>query len=312
MYDIYIPLLTYEHADGAAGSKVIPGLAESTAEDQQRRQDLHAVPAQGPQVLRRHAGQGLRLHRTRSNACFKLNSGGSPFYTDIVGAEKFAETKQGGIPGIKTNDKTGEIIDPPGQAARHLHQRAGADVRRAGPAGHPGRRPHRRTRRPATGPYVITKSQPGRGWEYERNPHWAKDQREADARHARAATSTRSRSTVIRNHSTQVNDIEQGKYDWMQNPPPADRYAEVKAKYEGTQFRVEPTISTYYFWMNTTEAAVRRRQGAPGGQLRGRPRGAGTDLRRPDRRHPADPAAGDARATRNSTSTRTTWPRRRN
>ena len=87
---------------------------------------------------------------------------------------------------------------------------------------------------------------------------------------------------MIRNHSTQVNDIEQGKYDWMQNPPPADRYAEVKDKYEGTQFRVEPTISTYYFWMNTTQAAVRRPQGAPGGQLRGRPGGAGTDLRRPD------------------------------
>ena len=28
----------------------------------------------------------------------------------------------------------------------------------------------------------------------------------------------------------------------------------MKAKYEGTQFRVEPTISTYYFWMNTTKA----------------------------------------------------------
>ena len=25
----------------------------------------------------------------------------------------------------------------------------------------------------------------------------------------------------------------------MQTPPPADRYAEVKDKYEGTQFRVE-------------------------------------------------------------------------
>ena len=28
----------------------------------------------------------------------------------------------------------------------------------------------------------------------------------------------------------------------------------MKSKYEGTQFRVEPTISTYYFWMNTTKA----------------------------------------------------------
>ena len=36
-------------------------------------------------------------------------------------------------------------------------------------------------------------------------------------------------------------------------------------------------------------------QGARSGQLRGRPRSAGTDLHRPDHRHAADPAAGDAR-----------------
>ena len=77
--------------------------------------------------------------------------------------------------------------------------------------------------------------------------------------------------TIVRNPQTQVNDIEQGKYDWMQNPPPADRYQEVKEKYEGTQFEPLPTISTYYFWMNTQKAAVRRRQGPPGRQLRGRP-----------------------------------------
>ena len=56
---------------------------------------------------------------------------------------------------------------------------------------------------------------------------------------------------VVRNQSSQVNDIEQGKANWMFDPPPPDRYAEVQAKYDGTQFRVEPTISTYYFWMNT-------------------------------------------------------------
>src|SRR5690349_22376189 len=33
----------------------------------------------------------------------------SGFYEGIVGAEKFAETKSGGIPGIKTNDKSGKI-----------------------------------------------------------------------------------------------------------------------------------------------------------------------------------------------------------
>ena len=95
----------------------------------------------------------------------------------------------------------------------------------------------------------------------------------------------------------------------MQPPPPADLYTEVKDKYEGTQFRVEHPINLYYFWMNTTRAAVRRPRGAPGGQLRDRQRRAGTDLRRLARRHPPDPARGDARATSRSTSTRTTWPK---
>ena len=71
-------------------------------------------------------------------------------------------------------------------------------------------------------------------------PAVGEGQREADAATCPAATSTRSTSRSIRNPSTQVNDVEQGKFDWMENPPPADRYAEVKSKYEGTQFRVEP------------------------------------------------------------------------
>jgi peptide/nickel transport system substrate-binding protein len=60
--------------------------------------------------------------------------------------------------------------------------------------------------------------------------------------------------SVIDNSATQVNDIEQGKYEWLQPPPSPDRYAAVKEKYDGTQFRVEPGTSTYYFWMNTKKA----------------------------------------------------------
>jgi peptide/nickel transport system substrate-binding protein len=40
----------------------------------------------------------------------------------------------------------------------------------------------------------------------------------------------------------------------MQNELPPDRYASVSSKYEGSQFRVEPTFSNYFFWMNTTQA----------------------------------------------------------
>src|SRR5262249_53404398 len=58
---------------------------------------------------------------------------------------------------------------------------------------------------------------------------------------------------VLRNPQVEVNDVESGKLDWMGNEVPPDRYQSVLAKYEGTQFRVEPTFSNYFFWMNTSQ-----------------------------------------------------------
>ena len=100
---------------------------------------------------------------------------------------------------------------------------------------------------------MISKSEPGRGWEYERNPEWTKHNGKILA-DLPSGHVDKIDITVVRNDSTQVNEIEQNRTNWMQTPPPADRYAEVKEKYEGTQFRVEPTISTYYFWMNMKKA----------------------------------------------------------
>ena len=135
---------------------------------------------------------------------------------------------------------------------------------------------------------MITKSQPGKGWEYARNPYWAKANAKAMPDLPDGARRQRSRSTVDpqprRPRSTTSN---RAATTGCRTRRPPDRYAEVKEKFEGTQFRVEPTISTYYFWMNTERGAVRRPQGPPGGQLRGRPGGAGTDLRRPARPAPS-------------------------
>jgi len=183
---------------------------------------------------------------------FKVNSGGSVFYTGIVGAEKFAETKSGGIPGIKTNDKTGEVkielTKPRGTFTNELALMFVAPVPQGTPNEDLSANPP-----PGTGPYMIKNVHPGNGWEYERNPYWAKDNSKAMPEYPTGIIDG-AKITVVRNDETQVNDIEQGKYDWMQNPPPASRYSQVKEKYEGSQFKVEPTISTYYFWMNTTKA----------------------------------------------------------
>jgi peptide/nickel transport system substrate-binding protein len=251
LYNTYIPLLTYAHADGEAGGKVVPGLAKALPKisEDGRTYTLFLRPG-----LRYSDGTPVKASDFTHSVerMFRLDSGGSSFFTDIVGAEHFLETKQGGIPGIQTDDKSGEIVI-------HLIDRRGTFTNELGllftaplPPGTPDKN-QTATPPPATGPYVITSSQPGRSWSYERNPQWLKNNAKVmpdlpDGHVDRIDV------TVIRNPSTQVNDIEQGKFDFMENPPPGDRYAEVKSKYEGSQFRVEPQINTYYFWMNTQKA----------------------------------------------------------
>jgi peptide/nickel transport system substrate-binding protein len=250
MADIYIPLLTYKHANGEEGSEVIPGLAK----------DLPKI-SNGGKTYTLFLRPGLKYSDGSPvkasdfpfavERMIKLNSGGSPFYLSIVGAEKFAETKKGGIPGIKTNDRTGEIVidleQPRGTFINELGLMFVAPLPQDTPVEVLSANPP-----PGTGPYMITKSQPGRGWEYERNPQWEKVNGEAMP-DLPDGTIDGAKITVIRNPQSQVDDIEQGTYDWMQNPPPSSRYAEVKEKYEDTQFRIETTVSTYYFWMNTQE-----------------------------------------------------------
>lgn len=251
MYNTYIPLLTYAHASGEAGSEVIPGLAE----------DLPRI-SNGGKTYTLRLRDGLKYSdgtpvkasdfKSSIERMFLVDSGGSPFYTDIVGAAEFQKTRSGGISGIVPNDKTGEIvidlISPRGTFESELAMPFAAVV----PADTPDR-DQSANPIPATGPYMITESNPGRGWSYARNPQWAKANSKAmpdlPSGHVDKIV-----IDVVRNQSTQVNDVEQGKSNWMFDPLPADRVAEVESKYEGTQYRPETSVSTYFFWMNTTQA----------------------------------------------------------
>jgi peptide/nickel transport system substrate-binding protein len=245
--DTYLPLLTYEHADGRAGTELIPGLAEAlpTIDRGGRRYTLRLRPG-----LEYSDGTPVRASDFRSavERLIRLNSAGTPFYMNIVGAERFAETKKGGIAGIETDDGSGRIVirlrEPDGSFSYVLALMYGALLPADTPAEDQTADPP-----PATGPYVVSKVKPGRSWEYERNPAWAEANGEAmpqlpDGHMDRIEFEVRS------NPTTQVDEVERGQVDWMKNPPSPDRYPEIKRKYEGTQFREEPTVSVYYFWMN--------------------------------------------------------------
>ncbi len=247
LWNSYTPLLDYPHASGQAGSKVVPGLAKALPKISNGGKTYTLFLRKG---LKYSDGTPVKASDFPYTVerLFKLNSGGSPFYTGIVGAEKFAETKTGGISGIKANDKTGEIVinltRPRGTFTTELAIPFVALVPKGTPAKNLSADPP-----PATGPYEIVKSEPGRGWSYDRNPQWAKNNAklmpDVPSGHVDKID-----ITVVRNDATRINEIEQAKKDWTQAAPPSDLFQKVKEKYEGTQFRLEDTVSIYYFWMN--------------------------------------------------------------
>jgi peptide/nickel transport system substrate-binding protein len=249
-YDTYIPLLTYAHENGQASGRVIPGLAEALPKVSDGGKTYELTLRKGLKYSNGEPVVASDFTHSLERA-FILNSGGSPFYEGIVGAAKFLKTKTGGIPGVETDDKTGKITihleNPDGSFESELALPYVALL--------PAKTPNKDLTAeppPATGPYVITSSDPGRGWEYERNPQWAKNNAklmpEIPSGHV-----DKIKIQVLRNPQTEVNYIESGKLDWMGNEVPPDRYQDVKSKYEGSQFRIEPTFSNYFFWMNTTQ-----------------------------------------------------------
>jgi peptide/nickel transport system substrate-binding protein len=251
MYDTYLPLLTYAHASGEAGTEVVPALAENLPAISK---DGKTYTLQLRKGLKYSDGKPVKASDFTASVerMFKLNSYGSSFFTDIVGAEEFAETRKGGIPGIEADDASGRIVihltAPRGTFTDELATLYAAVLPADTPAKVLTREPP-----PATGPYEIGKVEPGRGWSYRRNPQWAKNNAKLIPELPSGHVDTID-VAVVRNQATQVNEIEKGKAEWMESTVPADLYNKVKDRYEGTQFRVERPFNVYYFWMNTSQA----------------------------------------------------------
>jgi peptide/nickel transport system substrate-binding protein len=251
MWETYVPLLTYVHADGTAGTKVILGLARALPKITDGGRTYTLFLRHG---LRYSDGTPVRASDFRSTIerVLAMNSPATPFYTDIVGAERFAKTKHGGIPGIVTDDASGRIVihlvTPRSTFSNELAMLFAAPLppgtRREDLSGDPP---------PGTGPYEIVASKPGSSWEYRRNPEWARHDGPLMPRipsgHFDAID-----AKVIKNPETAVNEVESGRMDWMEEQPPADRYAELRSRYQGSQLVITPQIDLYYFWMNVKKA----------------------------------------------------------
>jgi peptide/nickel transport system substrate-binding protein len=252
MWVVYTPLVTYQREEGDAGSELMPGLAE----------ELPKVSADG-KTYELTMRKGLRFSdgtpvkasdfEHTIKRILNLESGGTPYYDDIEGADAYLAggNPEADISGIETNDKTGEItIDlnaPDASFSNVLAMNFAGIV--------PGDTPFENMTKdpaPGVGPYMFTKSVPNREFVLEKNPHF-------DANtvpgipEAKIETIT---TKIIPSVTQETQDVIDNKLDFMQEPPATDVKAEILERFgpdgsEEQRFQEFPTLSTYYFFLNT-------------------------------------------------------------
>ncbi len=243
MYDTYLPLLTYKRANGEEGSEVAPGLAEDMPKISSDGKTYELTLRKG---LKYSDGTPVKASDFRKpmERLFKIDSPGFSYYESIVGAEKFAETKTGGIPGIKTDDKTGaitiELTAPRGTFTNELGLLFAAVLPAGTPARNltadppPGDRPLR-DHQVRAGSRLELRAQPLLGQSQLAD----RDGRRGQLRQGRDDGRAQRRDPGQRDRTR--------KTMWMQPPPPADRASgsstNTKGPSSGSSTRSTPTSS---------------------------------------------------------------------
>ncbi len=251
LWNVYTPLLTYKHAKGKAGTEIVPGLAEAMPEISP---DGTTYKLKLRKNMKYSDGTPIKASdfTYAVQRLFKADSGGSVFYDVIVGAKEYADGKADTITGITTDDDTGDITikltGPNGTFENLLALMFSAPV----PPTTKLDGDTTNTPPPASGPFMISNVDAPRTMTMERNPQF-KTVKDAGA--SEVADANVDKITVVenKNQSAQVTDIVQNKVDFMVDPVPSDRLQEVKTRY-ADRFRMEESINTYYFFMNTQKA----------------------------------------------------------
>jgi peptide/nickel transport system substrate-binding protein len=253
IYDTYIPLLTYKHANGKAGSKVIPGLARNLPRITDGGRTYALRLRQG---LRYSNGKPVRASdfKFAVERMFRLEFGAAfygpgHFFDDIIGAAKFERTRRGDVSGIVTDDRTGSIVIHLARPERSFSRKLAMTFTAPVPPDTPI---HNRSfdPPPATGPYVITRSS-RRGWTYERNPEWRLHDHELMPRIPSGHLDT-IKIRVVRSAAKAIREVEQGKLDWVSEEMPGQTYVSLRRRFP-SRIRLEPTLGTEYFWLNTSK-----------------------------------------------------------
>jgi peptide/nickel transport system substrate-binding protein len=242
----YLPLLTYKRQEGRAGTELIPGLAE----------DLPEISADGRTYRLRLRASAVYSDGRKVKASdfehaiqrvLNLGSAGAPLYERILGAVTYAKLgdPKGDIDGIETDDRTRRItirLDRPYAAFGHvLALPFATPVPADTPFSNATKKPP-----PATGQFVITKSDPNREYVMERNPEFESLRIEG----VPPAKVDRITVEIIEDKAKQAEDILSGELDYMIDSPPPDLLPTVKER-AGERYEEHVTANTNWFYLNS-------------------------------------------------------------
>jgi peptide/nickel transport system substrate-binding protein len=240
---VYTPLVTYKRVEGAEGTELIPGLATSLPEISDDGKTYELTLRKG---LKYSDGRPVKASDFEHSIkrVLNLESGGSSFYEVIEGATEYLENgdPQADIPGIETDDETGEITirlnEPDGTFSNVLAMNFAGLV--------PGDTPFKNMSAdppPGVGPYKFTKSVPNREFVLQRVKGF-------DLPGIPAGNLDTITTKIVKSSTRQAQDVIRGDLDYMQDPLPPDVRPEVEENYSD-RYRTTVTTSSYYFFLNS-------------------------------------------------------------
>ena len=243
LWVVYTPLLTYAHAEGAAGARIVPGLARA----------LPRISADGT-TYRLKLRKGIEYSDGRPvkasdfehavKRILNLESVGTPYFERIAGAGAYLRSgkARGDISGIETDDSTGAITisldEPYGPFSNVLAMTFGALVPSDTPFENQTKRP------PAgIGAYKVANVRVNRDYDLVKAPGFDI----ADTPKAQLDTIA---VEVVKNRGRQTQSVTRNDLDYMTDPPAPDQIRSVRDRFEGKRYREFVTNSTYFFFLN--------------------------------------------------------------
>ena len=246
MWNVYLPLLGYRHANGRSGAKLVPYLATSLPEISRDKRTYRLTLRKG---LFYSNGSPVKASDFKATIerDFRLDSAGAAFFRNIVGANDFAKRQKGRIRGIVVDDPTRTILihlaEPQADFANALASEFAAPVPASSPPADTSLDPL-----PSTGPYRITSYRPRARIVEERNPHFDAS---LFAGNVPAGNPDRVTWDVVPTATTALRRVLQGKDDWMgYYQIPSKRLPRILQKY-GERLRTLMPPNLMYFFMNT-------------------------------------------------------------